>query len=197
MPPSVAVRLSPAMAPLYDWKRACWSASSLPRIQICALTQLMPVSSCCASRRCSAALMSHSILDDLGGAPLARLIVVALAAMLSVRIRSMSWSERKAPATPLLSPPATVLTGPRYPPLVDSPPPLRSCLWQAKEIWLSLPLWPKRNPSTSEETTNTPATNPPTNSTATEAPADPDQGKEHCPAWGTNQVRTGSHAPVD
>ena len=66
---------------------ACRSASSLPWIPMCALTQLMPVSSARASRRRSAALISFSI-RDLGVAPFAMLITVAFTPMLSVRMGS-------------------------------------------------------------------------------------------------------------
>ena len=75
---------------------------------MCALTQLMPVPRLWASRRGRATLMSRS-MPDLGAAPLARLMVVALAAILSVRIRSTSLPDWRASSTPILSPPATVL----------------------------------------------------------------------------------------
>ena len=78
-----------------------------------ALTQLMPVSRFWAFRRRRAAFMSRSI-PDLGGSPFAKLMVVTLAAMLSVRIRSMSSSDQRASSTPLLSPSATVMIVPRY-----------------------------------------------------------------------------------
>ena len=77
IPPSVAVLTALAISPLCDWKVACWSASSFPLIPMCARTQLIPrpVSSLNASLLRRASLISCSI-EDLGGAPLARLIAV-------------------------------------------------------------------------------------------------------------------------
>ena len=90
MPPSVAVLAAPATSPLYEWKVACWSASSLPRIPMWALTQVMPVSRLRTGRRIGACLISRS-MPGLGAVPFARLIVVAFAAMLPVRISELYW----------------------------------------------------------------------------------------------------------
>ena len=140
MPPSVAVLLAPEISPRNDWYVACRSASSLPLMPMWALTQLMPVSSDRVSRLRRAVLMSCSIRGR-GAAPLLRLMTDAFAAMLSVRTRSMSSSVCNASSTPRLSLSATVVMGPRYPPVVVSflSPPLLSSLWHAKELWLSLP----------------------------------------------------------
>ena len=82
--------------------------------------------------------MSFSICD-LGAAPRLRLITVDLAAMLSVRISSMSSFVCRASSTPGHSLSAMVEMCPRYPPVVSSFPALQSSLWHAKELWLALP----------------------------------------------------------